>query len=245
MPPREPTHQDRSSPVPAAVRAIVPETFLRAIDPALALSLLEGGRRIDVPLGGHVARKSRTPGVAIVLEGLVRVYLTSPSNERQITVRYARPGETLGLAHLYGGRMDVLAQAMSAVSLWGFPSRRLRTTADGCAPLATAIATECAELVADAVDELGLFAFGSVRQLVARHLLDLAASDAQGQRLVAKVTQQELADASGSVREVVSRVLKEMTSAGLIVRAAGGVHVLDAARLDEEVRGKSSPSGKR
>jgi CRP/FNR family transcriptional regulator, cyclic AMP receptor protein len=78
-------------------------------------------------------------------------------------------------------------------------------------------------------------AFGTVRQRVAAHLLDLA-SDQQvpGGELVAAVSQQELADAVGSVREVVARVLRDFRLARLVATSADAVHLLDPAGLHEQ-----------
>ena len=56
--------------------------------------------------------------------------------------------------------------------------------------------------------------FGSLRQRVARHLLDLAASHQQGRGLIVKATQQELADAVGSVRPVVARIICDFRTRG-------------------------------
>ena len=54
--------------------------------------------------------------------------------------------------------------------------------------------------------ELADTAFASVQQRVARHLLEIAAAQQEsGGPLVARVSQQELADLAGSVREVVAR----------------------------------------
>jgi CRP/FNR family transcriptional regulator, cyclic AMP receptor protein len=62
----------------------------------------------------------------------------------------------------------------------------------------------------DTLQQTAHNAFGSVKVREASHLLDLAGSDgAPGERLVAVVSQQELADAVGSVREVVARTLRE------------------------------------
>jgi len=219
-----------------AVLALVQETFLARLPHAMVRDVLDGGKLLAIPAGKQLAHRPRTPGVAIVLEGLVRVFLQS-SRQRQVTVRYARPGETLGLVHLFGGQFEVRTQAVTGVKLWLLSRTRLRTMAEGAPTLAVAMAKECAARVSDAVDELALLAFGSVRQHVARHLLDLAAGEAQGGELVAHVTQQELADATGSVREVVGRVLKELDASGLTKRSGNGVVIVDAAGLDEEARG--------
>jgi len=65
--------------------------------------------------------------------------------------------------------------------------------------------------------------------------LDLASTQQRPRtRLVAKVSQQELADAVGSVREVVARVLREFRLAGLVATGPDSVVILDAVRLHDE-----------
>ncbi len=222
--------------------AILPQSFLAKAPRTLALELLDGGKQVTVPAGRLLRQRPRTPGVAVVVEGLVRVFLRSP-RDRQVTVRYARPGETLGLVHLFGGQLDVHTQAVTPTTLWALPARRLRTLAERVPAIAVAIAEECAARVGDAVDEVALLTFGSVRQHVARHLLDLAQGAADdADELLAAVTQQELADATGSVREVVARVLKELHGLGLTRPATRGVAIIDASGLDAEARASESRS---
>jgi CRP/FNR family transcriptional regulator, cyclic AMP receptor protein len=48
------------------------------------------------------------------------------------------------------------------------------------------------------------------------------------------VSQQELADAVGSVREVVARALRDFRLARLVATAPDSVVILDPARLHEE-----------
>ena len=97
------------------------------------------------------------------------------------------------------------------------------------------IAEELNRRLYDVLEQTAVNAFGSVRQRVAAHLLDLA-SDGQhpGGRLVAQVSQQELADAAGSVREVVTRALRDLRLAGIVATAADSVVILDPARLYAE-----------
>jgi CRP-like cAMP-binding protein len=89
-------------------------------------------------------------------------------------------------------------------------------------------------------------AFTSVRQRVARHLLDLAdgANDDGGQstlpaawpgarELAVRTTQQELAEAVGSVREVVVRILRDLREAGVVRTERDRIVVVDPGRLAE------------
>jgi CRP-like cAMP-binding protein len=48
----------------------------------------------------------------LVVQGLIRVYMTS-SEGRQVTVRYARSGDVLGIAVLVGGPANVDVQALA------------------------------------------------------------------------------------------------------------------------------------
>jgi CRP/FNR family transcriptional regulator len=74
-----------------------------------------------------------------------------------------------------------------------------------------------------------------VRQRVAVHLLDLASAQLHGRdSLTARVSQQELADAVGSVREVVARVLRDFRLAGIVTTSADAVVIVDATRLYAE-----------
>jgi CRP/FNR family cyclic AMP-dependent transcriptional regulator len=52
--------------------------------------------------------------------------------------------------------------------------------------------------------------------------------------MAARVSQQELADAVGSVREVVARVLRDLRVAGVVATSSDSVLILDAARLHSE-----------
>jgi CRP-like cAMP-binding protein len=72
--------------------------------------------------------------------------------------------------------------------------------------------------------------FLSVRARVARHLIEMAS--ARDDTLVVKANHQAIADAIGSVREVVSRALSNMRDEGLITRRGGETVLLDVRRLE-------------
>ena len=72
----------------------------------------------------------------------------------------------------------------------------------------------------------------SLRQNVLRHLLDLAAAGPTGQRMVARVSQQEMADhVLGTVREVIGGILRDVKDQGLLLTGRDEIVVIDAPRL--------------
>jgi CRP/FNR family transcriptional regulator, cyclic AMP receptor protein len=217
--------------------AALARSFLAGLPPEVTRELQAEGERADYPAGTTVYRPGSPPQAALVVGGLIRVYLTSPEG-RQVTVRYARPGDVLGIAVLVGGPAGTGVQAVEPSSLFRISARVLTAAARRDPRVSWAIAEELNRRLYEVLEQTAVNAFGSVRQRVAAHLLDLASTGQRpDRRLVARVSQQELADAAGSVREVVARVLRDFRVAGIVATAADQVVILDAARLYAESAG--------
>jgi CRP/FNR family transcriptional regulator len=75
----------------------------------------------------------------------------------------------------------------------------------------------------------------TVRQRVARCLLDVAVDEHRDGTLVARLSQQELAGQVGTVREVVVRVLRELRDAGVVRTERDEIVVLDPGHLSAEI----------
>ncbi len=210
------------------------KSFLGELSPGLVRALLAGGLRSEYPPGTIIYREGSAPRTVLVVGGLVRVYMSSPEG-RQVTVRYARRADVLGIAVLVGGPADVGAQTLDESTLFRIDAPALETAARSDGRVAWALAEELNRRLYENLRQTAINAFGSVRQRVSMHLLDLASSQ-QGPRgpLVAHASQQELADAVGSVREVVARVLRELRLAGLVVTVPDGVRILDPTGLHDQ-----------
>ena len=197
-------------------------------EPARA-RLLAHAHEIEVPRGGVIYRESGPPRCALVRSGLIRVFVRS-ARGRQVTVRYARPGELLGVAAAVAGPSPVAAQALLDSTLLFFDAAALANEARRDARVAWAVAEEMGRRLYEAMDQIVANAFGSVRERMARHLLDAASPGKQGQLVVA-ITQQQLADAVGSAREVVARTLRALREEGLVRTRPGGVVLVGAEAL--------------
>ena len=198
-------------------------------------SLMDGGRVIEFPPGHTVYAEADAGRLAVVLRGLLRVYMHA-SDGRQVTVRYVRTGDLLGVPALIGGPAPVFVQAVTSGAAFFFDIDRVKRLAHSDASVAWALAEESVHRLYDVLEELAGNAFASVRQRVARHLLDLAAArpGTTGQ-LMALVSQQDLANAVGSVREVVARVLAELRAEGLVRTSPGRVDILDPVRMSRQL----------
>ena len=216
------------------VRDALAGSFLAALPPEVVEALLANGERFDYPGGITVYRPGSPPRAALVIRGLLRVYLSSPEG-RQVTVRYARESDVLGIAAVVGGPPNVGVQTIAPSTFFSINGAKLTELAHKDTRVAWHLAEELNRRLYDTLYEAAVNTFGSVKQRVAAHLLDLASDHwPPDGRLVALVSQQELADAVGSVREVVARVLRDLRVAGIVATAPDSIAILDPARLHAE-----------
>ena len=206
--------------------------FLFALPRSAAERLLAQAVRISVPTGSLIYRDEESARVIVVVSGLLRVFLSS-ADGRQVTVRYARSGDVAGLALVVGGPAPMSIQAMTGSSVLALHVDTLRSLLASDPGVARACAEELTRQLYRALDDVSEQAFLSVRQRVVRHLLDLA-SPGEGPHLLVHVSQQQLADAVGSVREVVTRTLHQLRDDGLVETARDEIVLLDLVRLSEE-----------
>jgi CRP/FNR family transcriptional regulator, cyclic AMP receptor protein len=209
--------------------------FLARLPESAAAQLLAQGLEIDIPAGGTVYRSEEQPRAIVVRKGLLRLYRSSPDG-RQVTIRYARDGDVVGLALVLEGPAPMTIQALTGASVVALRIDLLRRLLETDPAVARACAEELARQLFRAFDEIAEQAFMSVRQRVCRQLLDLAVH-AQDGRLVVTVSQQELADAIASTREVVARALRELREARLIASTPRGIVLREPMRIHDEAAG--------
>jgi CRP/FNR family transcriptional regulator len=158
-----------------------------------------------------------------------------------MTVRYCRPAALIGVVSLFASPflLPATIQAVTDADLLVLRASLVRRAAERDVRVARALLDELSERVLSFIAEIPS-AVTNVRQRVARHLLDLASESQRGSELVAATGQQELADAVGTVREVVVRALRELRADGLLRTGRGGIVLIDPERLAVEASGRGT-----
>jgi CRP/FNR family cyclic AMP-dependent transcriptional regulator len=206
--------------------------FLFALPREAAERLLADAIRINLPAGALIYRDEESPRLIVVVRGLLRVFLTS-ADGRQVTVRYARAGDVAGLALVVGGPAPMSIQAMTSALVVALRVGALRSLLATDPGVARACAEELTRQLYRALDDIAEQAFLPVRQRLVHQLL-LLAEPGTGSHLVVRASQQELADAIGSVREVVTRSLHQLHEEGLLDISRDEVVLLDPVGLADE-----------
>lgn len=199
--------------------------------------VLDGARDVDVP-AGMIFRGAGVPGphVELVVTGVVRNFVAAPDG-RSLTIRYVRPGALLGVVSVFatGYVMPASLQALTDARLLVLRPQSVARLAEADPAVGMAMLHELSDRVLAFVREIPASALTTVRQRLARHLMDLASERQHDRDLVAPITQQGLADAIGTVREVVVRTLRELRADGLVETGRNEIRILDPERLFAEI----------
>jgi CRP/FNR family transcriptional regulator, cyclic AMP receptor protein len=219
--------------VDEVTRTAIGASRLRELPPEVVAEITDGARTSYIVAGTILRSEGAVdPHLDLVVTGLVRV-LVSARDGRTMTVRYCRPGDLVGVPTLFADPMPrgFAVQALVGSEILRLRSATARRLAAQDVRVAGVFLAETSERVLSFVAELSGSTFSTVRQRLARHVLDLASERQQGRALVAPVTQQELAEAIGTVQEVVVRVLRELRAEGVVATGPHGITVLDPKRL--------------
>ncbi|HWJ52794.1 MAG TPA: Crp/Fnr family transcriptional regulator, partial [Propionibacteriaceae bacterium] len=171
----------------------------------------------------------------VVVRGVVRAYVADATG-RQLTIRYCRHGDLFGVPTLFTQwATNVYQQALTDCRLLVLRPATLQSLARTDVRVALALLVEVSDRLVFYIQELGPSPMSTVRQRVARCLLDVAVDERRDGTLVARLSQQELAGQVGTVREVVVRVLRELRDAGVVRTERDEIVVLDPGHLSAEI----------
>jgi len=205
-----------------------------------AAELAATARAVTFARGETIISPDSELAPGVVADGAVRLIVRS-TDGREATLRTIGRASMFGLVSLFDSERSVVTVERSVVAVEATTvilldrSTVLRVAAR-YAGFALHIARNLADTASFLTDTAGQFAFMTVRQRLAGHLLAIAIAHAQGRR-VALVTQQELADSIGTVREVVARTLHGLRDDGLIAVSPGRVEILDERAITDTAFG--------
>ncbi|HEB95918.1 MAG TPA: Crp/Fnr family transcriptional regulator [Sedimenticola thiotaurini] len=204
--------------------------FLGRADPAFRRQLLQHASLVRLEQGQYICHEGHAcPHLALVIEGTARVFKLGDSG-REITLYRVEPGQSCILTAscilsrqpfpaLASCDTDLTAAVVSAtlVKRWLAESEDWRDYIFGL------IAGRLASIIS-VVEEV---AFRRMDRRIADYLIHRAG---QGETLL-HATHQQIASDLGTSREVVSRILKDFDSSGLLRVRRGTIQLLDRGGL--------------
>jgi CRP/FNR family transcriptional regulator len=202
-----------------------------------------GVDEVHISASALIFRAGQLPRIALVVAGIVRVFMSTQLG-RQMTIRYARAGDLIGLSPYLADTDMWNAEAITDVSVKVLTFDHLRSAGAHDPELPWRIAQHVATVTAEALRTVADASGQPIPVRVARHLRQMALRGPDG-RSVVHISHQRLADAVGTVREVVSRELAALRADGVIDQTAGAVRVIDEHRLASLAAGQPTSRARR
>lgn len=228
------TGEDGSDPISMSVAASPLATLPRR-DRA---RLLAGAWKVTLDAGAVVPPVTEEDRhLDLVADGALMVSAGRSYDERVVVVRYCRLGDLVGVSSLFGAKSGeaVETQALVASLLLRLRPSAVIAAASSSMRVARLMLDEQSQYARDLVEAMQEAVSASVSQRVAHHLLELASAVGPPWPAMAPVripvTQQALAQATGTAREVVVRTLRGLRADGVVATDRDGVVVVDARRL--------------
>jgi CRP/FNR family transcriptional regulator len=198
----------------------------QAMPPAVVDQALAQAKPVALPAGTVVfEERNACQGFPMLLSGRIKVVKTAP-NGREIQLYRVTPGESCIITSsclLGNSPYSARGVAETDLQLLVIPPTMFQKLLQTQEPFRHYVFSLFSERLAEMMELVEEVAFRKLDQRLAALLLS------RGRHIQA--THQSLADDLGSVREMISRLLKSFAEQGLVALGREQIEILDAARL--------------
>lgn len=169
-----------------------------------------------------VSEGDTTDGLFIVLEGRVKVFVSDAEGHEVILGTHG-PGEYFGEMALDAGPRSASVITLEPCQLLIVPKDDFRQFVENNPAFAFSLIGKLIARVRALTENVKSLALMDVYGRVARLLLELAEERDSVLVIAERLTQQEIANRVGASREMVSRILKDLSTGGYLTQSREGI----------------------
>jgi CRP-like cAMP-binding protein len=225
------TYADRDE---ANDRRAFAQSSLGSMSPAIQKELLRSSTRRKLAPGERlVAPLAEDSWVVLVTAGIVRLFIAMDGFEP--TILYGNAGSLFG-SHAMVAPEPLLVglQSVTPSVVLQLSARRVEELTGSNRAFGRAVSTDLQLQLQELVRAFAARPAASLRQKLAREIMRL--SDLQPSDRLLAVTEQQLADGVGSIRESIGRSIGDLRREGCIATTRYGLLILDKGKLREAGR---------
>jgi CRP/FNR family transcriptional regulator len=172
-------------------------------------------------------------GLYILAFGSVKIVKTAPSGREIMLAVETAPSSVAEVPVFDGGAYPATATAIDEVHAWHLGKLEFQQVCREHPEVALKVLAVVGRRLRQLVGVVERVTFGSVRQRLARALLEFASQTGKN-AFPLPVTHEEMAQRLGTVREVISRNLSRFQAEGLLRVQRREIEILDRAGLERE-----------
>jgi CRP/FNR family cyclic AMP-dependent transcriptional regulator len=169
-----------------------------------------------------VSEGDRTDSLYIILEGRVKVYV-SDDDGRDVVLATQGPGEYFGELVLDEGPRSASVMTLEPSRFLVVPLQDFRDFVVNNPAFALSLIEKLIARVRSLTESVKSLALMDVYGRVARLLLELAEESSGTLVISQRLTQQDIASRIGASREMVSRILKDLSTGGYLTQSRTGI----------------------
>ena len=192
---------------------LLPAALLEAIAP-------RGSARTFAANAILINEGDTTDSLYIVLSGRVKVYASSDDGREVVLTEYG-PGEYFGELSIDGAKRSASIKALEPCSCRVVQGSELRQFLAEHPDFAMHLTLKLIRMVRRLTEQVRSLALQDVYGRMVRVLTELSEPIGDERVVRQKLTQQDIADRIGSSREMVNRVMKELTTGGYVGQRDG------------------------
>ncbi|WP_213958595.1 MULTISPECIES: Crp/Fnr family transcriptional regulator [unclassified Variovorax] len=166
-----------------------------------------------------------TDSLYIMLSGRVKVYASSDEGRDVVLTEYG-PGEYFGELSLDGAKRSASIKAMEPCTCRVVQGSEMRQLLIDYPDFAMHLTRKLIRMVRRLTEQVRSIATEDVYGRMVRVLNELSEQIGHERVLRQKLTQQDIADRVGASREMVNRVMKELTAGGYVTQRNGRLVIL-------------------
>ena len=210
-------------------RLALRQSALGSVPAALLRELLRGSTRRKLRSGERLTKSLTDDAwVVLVTGGIMRLYLAMDGSEP--TLAYGNFGSLFGTHAVAPAETLLLGlQAVTSAVVVELSARRVGEMAQSSPTFLRALSGDVRLQLREVIRSFGDHAAGDLPRRLAREIVVL--SELHTDDELVPVTEQQLADGIGSIRESVARSIGDLRRDGSIVTTRHGLLILDKGRL--------------
>ncbi len=220
-----------SSTVEQRIEALQNNRYLSGLDEVILTYLAQNTRLISYDAEEMIIREGQTcPGLCIIQSGRVKIYKNSLAG-REMIINVIEDGDSFNEVPVFDQLENPIdVGAVIDTKIWLIDAGALRTVIAKHPEAAQQIIINLSQNLRMLIGKVAELSFYTVTARLASLLRQLSSKQLSGNSSE-RLTQDDLASRIGTVREVVSRSLKELEKNGAIDVQQGKIEILNLEKL--------------